>query len=55
MSENGTEKIERVLGIYSRLMNGAIVNKAQAANDYNVNEVLNMLAVKSMDVRDNFK
>ena len=38
MSENGTEKIERVLGIYSRLMNGAIVNKAQAANDYNVNE-----------------
>ena len=55
MSENGTEKIERVLGIYSRLMNGAIVNKAQAANDYNVNEVLNMLAVKSMDVRENFK
>lgn len=55
MSENGTEKIERVLGIYSRLMNGAIVNKAQAANDYNVNEVLNMLAVKSMDVREHFK
>lgn len=32
MSENGTEKIERVLGIYSRLMNGAIVNKAHIRN-----------------------
>lgn len=38
MPENGTEKIERVLGIYSRLMNGAIINKTQEANDYNVNE-----------------
>lgn len=33
-----TEKIERVLGIYTKLINGAIINKAQEANNYNVNE-----------------
>lgn len=31
-------KIERVLGIYSKLMNGALVNKAEEAQNYGVNE-----------------
>jgi predicted DNA-binding transcriptional regulator YafY len=31
-------KIERTLGIYTRLMNGYIVNKAEEANRYGVNE-----------------
>lgn len=31
-------KIERVLGIYSRLMNGGLVNKAEEAQRYGVNE-----------------
>lgn len=31
-------KIDRVLGIYSKLMNGAIVNKAEEAQNYGVNE-----------------
>lgn len=33
-----TDKIERVLGIYTKLINGAIINKAEEANNYNVNE-----------------
>ena len=36
--QEGTDKIERVLGIYTKLINGAIVNKAEEANNYNVNE-----------------
>lgn len=32
------DKIERVLGIYTKLINGTIVNKAEAAVNYNVNE-----------------
>ena len=31
-------KIDRVLGIYSKLMNGAIVNKTEEAQNYGVNE-----------------
>jgi predicted DNA-binding transcriptional regulator YafY len=31
-------KIERVLGIYTKLMNGDIVNKAEEAQNYGVNE-----------------
>ena len=31
-------KIERVLGIYTKLLNGYIVNKAAEANEYGVNE-----------------
>lgn len=33
-----TDKIERVLGLYTKLINGAILNKAEEANNYNVNE-----------------
>lgn len=33
-----TDKIERVLGLYTKLINGAIVNKSQEAFNYNVNE-----------------
>ena len=32
------DKIDRVLGIYSKLMNGHIVNKAEEAQNYGVNE-----------------
>lgn len=32
------DKIERVLGIYTKLINGAIVNKAEEAVNYGVNE-----------------
>ena len=31
-------KIERVLGIYTKLLNRYIVNKAAEANEYGVNE-----------------
>lgn len=34
--DNG--KIDRVLGIYTKLMNGALVNKAEEAQNYGVNE-----------------
>lgn len=34
----GNGKIERVLGIYTQLINGQIVNKAQEAQKYKVNE-----------------
>ena len=33
-----TDKIERVLGIYTKLMSGSIVNKAYEATNYGVNE-----------------
>ena len=33
-----TDKIERVLGIYTKLINGAIINKVEEAANYNVNE-----------------
>lgn len=39
ISENdGADKIERVLGIYTKLINGSIVNKSEEAVNYNVNE-----------------
>lgn len=37
MNEN-VDKVERVLGIYSKLINGEIVNKAEEAQKYHVNE-----------------
>lgn len=33
-----TDKIERVLGIYTKLINGSVVNKATEATNYGVNE-----------------
>lgn len=33
-----TDKIERVLGLYTKLINGSVVNKAGEATNYNVNE-----------------
>lgn len=38
MEKDSTDKIERVLGIYTKLMKGGTVNKAEEANNYNVNE-----------------
>lgn len=39
ISENvGADKIERVLGIYTKLISGSIVNKSEEAINYNVNE-----------------
>ena len=36
--KEGTDKIERVLGIYTKLMNGAVLDKAEEALNYHVNE-----------------
>lgn len=33
-----TDKIERVLGLYTKLINGTLINKSEEANHYNVNE-----------------
>jgi predicted DNA-binding transcriptional regulator YafY len=38
MDGEGREKTERVLGIYTRLMNGALVNKAEEATRYHTSE-----------------
>ncbi len=38
LEKEGTDKIERVLGIYTKLMNGSIVNKTTEAFNYGVNE-----------------
>lgn len=38
MDELKNDKIERVLGIYTKLMNGCLVNKAEEALNYGVNE-----------------
>lgn len=38
MEEYKNGKIERVLGIYTKLLSGYIVNKAAEANEYGVNE-----------------
>lgn len=35
---DGIDKIERVLGIYTKLINGVVVNKAEEVLTYNVNE-----------------
>lgn len=34
----GTEKIKRILHIYSKIMEGGVVNKAEVARDFGVNE-----------------
>ena len=33
-----TDKIERVLGIYTKLINGTVIHKAEEAANYKVNE-----------------
>lgn len=38
MDELKNDKIERVLGIYTKLMNGSLVNKAEEAQNFGVNE-----------------
>ena len=38
MGSQSNDKIDRVLGIYSKLMNGDIVNKSEEAVNYGVNE-----------------
>ena len=38
MGELRNDKIERVLGIYTKLMSGCLVNKAEEAHNYGVNE-----------------
>ncbi len=38
MKDFSNNKVERVLDIYRRLCGGAVINKADAANDYGVNE-----------------
>ncbi len=38
MESQKSDKIERVLGIYTKLMNGLIVNKAEESRNYGVNE-----------------
>lgn len=38
MDELKNDKIERVLGIYTKLMNGCLVNKVEEAQNYGVNE-----------------
>ena len=38
MEFRGDDNIDRVLGIYSKLMNGSIINKSEKAQNYGVNE-----------------
>jgi predicted DNA-binding transcriptional regulator YafY len=38
MKNAGNDKIERVLSIYTKLMNGSVVNKTEEAQNYGVNE-----------------
>lgn len=38
MESDKNNKVERVLGIYTKLMGGYVVNKAEAAQEYGVNE-----------------
>nr|MBP3598320.1 WYL domain-containing protein [Eubacterium sp.] len=38
MDETRKDKIERVLAIYTKLLNGYLVNKSEEANNYGVNE-----------------
>ena len=38
MQRESTDKIQRVLGIYKKLISGNIVNKVEEANNYGVNE-----------------
>ena len=41
MQEEKTDKIQRVLGIYKKLVNGEIINKVEETKNYGVNEVGN--------------
>lgn len=38
MDKSGQGKISRVLGIYTKLLNGSLVKKPEEAANYNVNE-----------------
>lgn len=38
MNEVKTDKIERILSIYTKLLNGSIINKTREAYNYGVNE-----------------
>lgn len=38
MEEFKNGKIERTLGIYTKLINGCLINKSEEANNYGVNE-----------------
>lgn len=38
MAETKDDKINRVLGIYTKLNNGYLINKAEIAKNYGVNE-----------------
>lgn len=38
MESASNDKIARVLGIYTKLMNGYLINKAEEAQNYGVNE-----------------
>ena len=38
MQLESTDKIQRVLGIYKKLVSGEIVSKVEEANNYGVNE-----------------
>ena len=38
MESIGSDKIQRVLGIYTKLMNGYVINKTNLAQEYGVNE-----------------
>ena len=38
MQKHNNDKIERVLGLYTKLMNGSLINKVEEANNYGVNE-----------------
>lgn len=38
MEEHKNDKIGRVLGLYTKLMNGSLINKTEEANNYGVNE-----------------
>ena len=37
MENEGIGKIDGFLGIYTKLINGGVVNKTEEANNYNVN------------------
>lgn len=55
MENNKSDKIERVLGIYTKLKNGYLVSKSEEALNYGVNErsireilMISVIILKSM-------
>jgi predicted DNA-binding transcriptional regulator YafY len=38
LEKSGADKVERVLGLYTKLINGSVVNKSEEATNYGVNE-----------------